>query len=56
VLSLPGEALPLLAAVLTAPAPFRLAELDIELDQESRVVVGRRLAEEGVIEVIGPAA
>jgi hypothetical protein len=40
--------------VLGTDGPLRLAALDVELDQASRLVVGRRLAEEGVIEVIQP--
>ncbi len=49
VLSLPAEAAPLVDAVLRTPDRFTLAALDVPLDVESRVVVGRRLAVEGVI-------
>ena len=49
VLSLPAEAAPLVDAVLRTPDCFTLAALDVPLDVESRVVVGRRLAVEGVI-------
>ena len=52
-LTMPAEAHPLLAAVLTAPGPFALADLDVAIDDESRDVVGRRLAAEGVIEPVG---
>jgi hypothetical protein len=50
-LSLPSEAHCFLAALLATDGPFRLAALDADLDPGSRLVVGRRLAEEGVIEV-----
>jgi bifunctional lysine-specific demethylase and histidyl-hydroxylase NO66 len=49
VLRMPAEAHPLLCAVLGTDGPFDLAGLAVALDKESRVVVGRRLAAEGVI-------
>jgi hypothetical protein len=48
-LTMPAEAGPLLAAVLTSEGPFTLADLDGELDDASRLVVGQRLATEGVV-------
>jgi bifunctional lysine-specific demethylase and histidyl-hydroxylase NO66 len=56
-LSLPAEAHDFLAALLATDGPFRVSALDADLDPGSRLVVGRRLAEEGVIavtEVIEP--
>ena len=50
-LSLPAEAHRFLAALLATDGPFRLAALDADLDAGSRLVVGRRLVEEGVLEV-----
>jgi hypothetical protein len=55
-LSLPAEAHPFQAALLATVGPFRLAALDADLDPESRLVVGARLAEEGVIGVVEPVA
>jgi lysine-specific demethylase/histidyl-hydroxylase NO66 len=55
-LSLPAEAHRFLAALLATVGPFRLAALDADLDPESRLVVGVRLAEEGVIGVVEPVA
>jgi lysine-specific demethylase/histidyl-hydroxylase NO66 len=49
VLRMPVEAHPLLGAILETDGPFELATLDVALDAGSRVVVGRRLAAEGVI-------
>jgi hypothetical protein len=49
VLRMPAEAHPLLCAILGTDGAFDLAGLDIALDQDSRLVVGRRLAAEGVI-------
>jgi len=51
VLSLPAEAHRFLAALLATEGPFRVGALDADLDPVSRLVVGRRLAEEGVIAV-----
>jgi hypothetical protein len=48
-LTMPPEAHGLLAAVLGSTGPFELGRLDTALDDESRLVVGRRLAAEGVI-------
>ena len=48
-LTMPAEATGLLAAILRSERPFSLAELDADLDESSRVVVGQRLAVEGVI-------
>jgi hypothetical protein len=48
-LTMPVVAHPLLAAVLRSTGPFALAALDVDLDDDSRVAVGRRLAAEGVI-------
>jgi hypothetical protein len=48
-LTMPSEAYPLLAAVLRSAGPFQLGALDVDIDAESRLVVGRRLAAEGVI-------
>ncbi len=49
VLRMPTEASPLLSAILGTDGSFELAGLDVALDQDSRLVVGRRLAAEGVI-------
>jgi JmjC domain len=49
VLRMPAEADPMLRSILGTDGPFELATLDLSLDLESRVVVGRRLAAEGVI-------
>ena len=46
---MPAEAGPLLAAVLTSDGPFTLADLDVALDDDSRLVVGQRLVTEGVV-------
>lgn len=54
VLTMPVEAHPLLVAVLATDGPFRLGALDVALDHQSLLVVGRRLAAEGVIGVIEP--
>jgi len=48
-LTMPAEAGPLLAAVLRSDGPFTLADLDVALDDDSRLVVGRRLVVEGVV-------
>jgi lysine-specific demethylase/histidyl-hydroxylase NO66 len=49
VLRMPAEAHPLLRSILGTAGPFDLAGLELALDRESRLVVGRRLAAEGVI-------
>jgi bifunctional lysine-specific demethylase and histidyl-hydroxylase NO66 len=49
ILRMPAEAHPLLCAVLETDGCFDLDGLDVALDHESGVVVGRRLAAEGVI-------
>jgi JmjC domain len=56
VLTMPVEAHPLLVSMLTREGPFQLGALDAALDLESRLVVGRRLAAEGMIEVIEPGS
>jgi hypothetical protein len=48
-LTMPAEAGPLLAAVLASEGPFTLADLDVALDDASRLVVGQRLVTEGVV-------
>ena len=48
-LTMPAEAHGLLAAVLRTHGPFELGALEGPLDADSRLVVGRRLAAEGVI-------
>ncbi|MET0460785.1 MAG: cupin domain-containing protein [Ilumatobacteraceae bacterium] len=48
-LTLPAEAGPLLAALLTSDGSFTLADLDVALDDDSRLVVGQRLVIEGVV-------
>ncbi len=48
-LTMPAEAHGLLAAVLRTHGPFELGALEDPLDADSRLVVGRRLAAEGVI-------
>ena len=48
-LTMPAEAGPLLSAVLTTEGPFTLADLDVALDDGSRLVVGQRLVTEGVV-------
>jgi hypothetical protein len=48
-LTMPAEAGPLLAAVLTSEGPFRLGDLEVALDDSSRLVVGQRLVIEGVV-------
>ena len=48
-LTMPAEAHPMLAAALRSTAGFELGALDVELDDDSRLVVGQRLAAEGVI-------
>ncbi len=52
-LTLPAEAHELLAAMLRTPARSTLGALDVALDEQSRLVVGRRLAAEGVIAAVG---
>jgi hypothetical protein len=49
VLTMPAESADLLAAILRSDGPFSLADLDADLDDASRVVVGQRLAAEGVV-------
>ena len=48
-LTMPAEAYALLAEVLRSTGRFELGRLDAALDDDSRLVVGRRLAAEGVI-------
>jgi hypothetical protein len=48
-LQVPIEAHGLLAALFETAGPFRLGDVDDELDDESRLAVGRRLAIEGVV-------
>ena len=48
-LRFPLEARPFLAALLSLAGPCTLDELDGPLDAASRLVVGRRLAAEGVV-------
>ena len=52
-LTMPAEAHALLAAVLRSTGTFTIAGVDAPLDDESRLVVGRRLAVEGVIAPAG---
>jgi hypothetical protein len=48
-LTMPAEAHGLLAEVLRSSGSFELGRLDAGLDDESRLVVGRRLVAEGVV-------
>ncbi len=52
-LRFPLEAQPFLAALLSVTGPCTLDELDGPLDAASRLVVGRRLAAEGVVAPVG---
>ncbi len=52
-LTMPVEAHALLAAALQREGTFTLSQLDVSLDESSRLVVGRRLAIEGVVEPAG---
>ena len=52
-LTMPAEAHGLLAAVLRTHGPFELGASNVALDEQSRLVVGRRLAAEGVIAAVG---
>jgi bifunctional lysine-specific demethylase and histidyl-hydroxylase NO66 len=48
-LTMPAEAGDLLDAILRSRQPFALGTLDVRLDAASRLVVGERLAAEGVV-------
>jgi lysine-specific demethylase/histidyl-hydroxylase NO66 len=51
-LDMPAALGPAMARVAGAPGPFRLGDLGDLLDGPSRLVLGRRLVEEGLLEIV----